>query len=188
MTLSPSAQKICAVAVEHFADFGYDASSLAAIAEQAGMRKASLYAHFAAKDALFGAVMSIAMDEERSAANRAFASEPDAPLPGGAHLHALKDRYTVSPHFRFLIRTVYAPPVALRDEIIAQYRAFEADLRSLFVQALPDGLNQQRATMLAEAYLGIVDSLQVELIYNSAESYQSRFDALWGLLRQHQDS
>ena len=48
--LTPSASNICAVAVEHFADHGYDASSLNEIAVRAGMRKASLYAHFVSKD------------------------------------------------------------------------------------------------------------------------------------------
>lgn len=38
--LTLSAHNICTVAVEHFADHGYDASSLSAIAERAGMRKA----------------------------------------------------------------------------------------------------------------------------------------------------
>ena len=62
--LSLSASNICAIAVEHFADHGYDASSLNEIAVRAGMRKASLYAHFVSKDALFLTVFGIALDHE----------------------------------------------------------------------------------------------------------------------------
>lgn len=185
MSLSPSAQNICAVAVEHFAEFGYDASSLAKIAEQAGMRKASLYAHFASKDELFTEVMSIALREEHLAARAAFSSETGAPVPGGAYLDTLQTRYASSPHFRFLLRTVYAPPLALREEVITAYRGFETDLKSLFFSALPVSLSTHRATTLVDAYLGIVDSLQVELIYNSPETYEARHRALWELFLRY---
>ncbi|MDN5816054.1 MULTISPECIES: TetR/AcrR family transcriptional regulator [Micrococcaceae] len=185
MSLSPSAKKICTVAVDHFAEFGYDASSLTVIAEQAGMRKASLYAHFANKDALFNEVMDIALREERLAASNAFAAESGVPLPGGEYLNALHPRYASSADFRFLLRTVYAPPLALREEVITKYRLFEADLRSLFIAALPRSLDPRNATTLVDAYLGIVDSLQVELIYNSPENYEARHRALWEILQRY---
>ncbi|WP_081897690.1 TetR/AcrR family transcriptional regulator [Massilia sp. BSC265] len=50
---SPSVERICGAAVKHFAEHGYDASSLNVIAEQVGIRKASLYTHFSGKGAVF---------------------------------------------------------------------------------------------------------------------------------------
>ena len=45
------------VAARAFAERGYDGASLSHIAEQAGLRKASLYHHFPTKEALYEAVM-----------------------------------------------------------------------------------------------------------------------------------
>jgi len=78
---SASADNICAVAVVHFSEHGYDASSLSDIAEQAGMRKASLYSHFAGKDALFLDVFADALAEEQAFMDACFADEAAA---GGA--------------------------------------------------------------------------------------------------------
>ncbi|MCS5516830.1 TetR/AcrR family transcriptional regulator [Pseudomonas qingdaonensis] len=82
-TLTPSAQKVCAIAVEQFAEHGYDAASLNDIAAAAGMRKPSLYAHFSSKDDLFEAVFERAVEAERLYVEQCFAQCDDA-LPGPA--------------------------------------------------------------------------------------------------------
>lgn len=58
-----------------FAEHGYDASSLNEIATLAGMRKASLYAHFASKDALFVQVFQRALVEETAYVELGFQQE-----------------------------------------------------------------------------------------------------------------
>src|SRR5476649_904191 len=63
---SASADRICAVAVGHFSEHGYDGSSLSDIAELAGMRKASLYSHLKRKDDLFLAVFADALRKKHS--------------------------------------------------------------------------------------------------------------------------
>ena len=186
--LTPSAERICAAAVTHFADAGYDGSSLTTIGALAGMRKASLYAHFANKDALFAEVLAIAIREELRAARDSFDAAPGHGLPGGEYLADLEPRYAASAHYRFLLRTVYAPPAALREEIIAAYRGFEDAIRELFVRALPEALSPQRAETLTHAYLGVIDSLQVELVFHSPEAYAARRAALWAVLASYADA
>ncbi|MFS7182858.1 TetR/AcrR family transcriptional regulator [Serratia proteamaculans] len=51
--LTSAAERIAQLALEQFAEHGYDAASLNDIAVRAGIKKASLYAHFASKDALY---------------------------------------------------------------------------------------------------------------------------------------
>lgn len=180
--LSPSARNICAQAAEHFAEFGYDGSSLATIAERSGMRKASLYAHFSGKDELFARVMSLAVHEELLVAREAFSEPHTGPLPGGAFLDTLQPRFDNSASFRFLLRAGYAPPQALREEISSAYRAYESEVRALFVAALPETLDPARAETITQAYLGMIDSLQVELIFHSPDTYEARRTALWAVL------
>ena len=77
--LTPSAARICDHAVEHFAEHGYDGSSLNEIAALAGMRKASLYAHFANKDAFFVRAFERALADETAYEWVEFSNSEDLP-------------------------------------------------------------------------------------------------------------
>lgn len=55
---SPKAQQIIAAARKAFLDTGYGETSMDQVAKSAGVSKATLYAHFTNKQALFGAVIA----------------------------------------------------------------------------------------------------------------------------------
>ncbi|PWB31444.1 TetR family transcriptional regulator [Pseudomonas sp. SDI] len=176
-SLTPSAEKICTVAVEQFAAFGYDAASLNDIAVASGLRKPSLYAHFSSKDDLFEAVLECALAAERAHIEACFA-EPEPTLPGARYSHTLGERYAASAHLRFLLRSAFFPPAPLRPLISAGFEDYLARLGELFEQQLTetDVLSRQRCR---DAYMGIVDSLSVELIYAGQAAYRRRLEALW---------
>lgn len=183
-TLSPSAEKICVIAVEQFAASGYDAASLNDIAVAAGLRKPSLYAHFSSKDDLFEAVFERAVAAERLYVEQCFAQAP-AGVPGACYSHSLGERYQGSAHLRFLLRSAFFPPAPLRPMISAGFEGYLARLGALFNQAL-DGrsIDNARRDLYVDAYLGIVDSLSVELIYAGNEAYTRRLQALWWMFEQ----
>ncbi|MFI7496111.1 TetR/AcrR family transcriptional regulator [Kocuria sp. M4R2S49] len=183
---SPSAQRICAIAVEHFAEVGYDASSLTQIAAGAGMRKPSLYAHFPSKDALFLAVLTIALEQEKTFVDQCFTDEKPDQVPGESYSTQLVQRYRTSVHLRFLLRTVFAPPAGVHAMVHDGYTAFLARLETLFRQRLPaqthtSGVAVTDEEELAQAYLGIVDSLHVELVYSTPAAAERRRQALWAM-------
>lgn len=180
MNLSPAALRICAVAVNHLAERGYDGSSLGEIADLAGMRKASLYSHFAGKDSLVFHVMAIAMDVEEEFVSGCFAVET-GPLRGERYLTTIAQRYQESAHLRFVLRTAYAPPYAIHDKVVNDYRAFQETIRSLFAGSVSD-FGEANAERLVEAYVGAVDSIQVELLYGTSEAVEKRQRALWSLI------
>ena len=184
--LSLSASNICAIAVEHFADHGYDASSLNEIAVRAGMRKASLYAHFVSKDALFLTVFGIALDHEHRYIHRCFQDEAGhMGVPGHLHLKRLSGRYEASAHLRFLLRTAYFPPAEIRSVITTGFEGYLARIRHDFqcvAQARYTAVRAEALEVYCDAYLGIVDSLHVELIYSTPQGYVKRLAALTRVL------
>jgi AcrR family transcriptional regulator len=56
-TKLPRREEILDVATELFAERGFDGASMSDVADRVGMRKASLYYHFATKDVLYEAVI-----------------------------------------------------------------------------------------------------------------------------------
>lgn len=187
---SASADNICAVAVGHFSEHGYDASSLSDIATLAGMRKASLYSHFSGKDALFLDVFADAIAQEQAFMDGCFADEAEQFASGGRQAGSLycdrmAARYADSAHLRFLLRTAYLPPAALRVQIGAGFEALLVQLLQHYVaslERLAPALAPERIELYAQAYLGIVDSLHVELIYAGGAALQQRHAALWQIL------
>ena len=187
--LTPSASNICAVAVEHFAEHGYDASSLNEIAGRAGMRKASLYAHFVSKDELFQTVFEIALEHEHQHIASCFKEEAEhMGVPGQLHLERLIGRYDVSAHLRFLLRAAYFPPADIRSVITTGFEDYLAWIRQCFQSAANDkyqsaGSQPEQFEVFCDAYLGIVDSLHVELIYATPQGYAKRLAALSRVFR-----
>ncbi|MCU1720366.1 TetR/AcrR family transcriptional regulator [Pseudomonas sp. 5P_5.1_Bac1] len=179
-TLSPSAEKICGVAVGQFAESGYDAASLNDIAVAVGMRKPSLYAHFNSKDDLFEAVFERALEAERIYVEGCFAA--DRGLPGALYAERLAERYQESAHLRFLLRAAFFPPAELRPMISAGFEGYLARMGEFFGKALQrqlPKLDEERRALFVDAYLGVVDSLIVELIYAGQAAYERRLKAMW---------
>ena len=181
-TLTPSAQKICAIAVEQFAERGYDVASLNDIAAAVGMRKPSLYAHFSSKDDLFEAAFERALEMERLYVEGCFAA--DNGLPGALYSQRLGERYQESAHLRFLLRAAFFPPAELRSLISTGFEGYLARMGEIFSKALQrqlPGLDEERRELFVDAYLGVIDSLIVELIYAGQAAYERRLKAMWRL-------
>lgn len=186
-TLTPAAERITLLAMEQFAEYGYDAASLSDLAERAGMKKASLYAHFASKDALYEVTLERALQEELNYVADQFAQppQPDA-VPGERYISSLRERYCGHQSLRFLLRAAFYPPQPIRSAVMSGFDNYLAVLRSRFESALHSAnpaLGESIAQLWVEAYMAAVDSLNVELIYGNEQAYERRLHALQRLLR-----
>lgn len=188
MTRTPAVQRILDAALSHFADRGYEGASLADIADTVGIRKASLYTHFASKNALYLEIFGDALAQEMQTARQCFADEPDSALPGSAYCAHLVGRHGESRPLRFLLRASYVPPDALETAITADYETYLAQLRRDFDARLRAWAGQRGklvradAARYVEAYLGLIDAVQVKLVYTNAGQAGERLDAMQRML------
>ncbi|MFJ4143008.1 TetR/AcrR family transcriptional regulator [Pseudomonas sp. NPDC089734] len=185
LSLSPAAERVALIALEQFAEHGYDAASLNDIAIGAGIRKASLYAHFKGKDELFGVVLVLALEAEHHYVEAQFAGEKST-TAGQEYLANLKTRYTTSNALRFLLRAAFYPPQTLRQPVMSGFESYLASIRHAFQAALARSSPQvspRASGILTESYMAIIDSLYVELIYGNEDHYERRFKALRYLSR-----
>lgn len=183
---SPASDRVCEAAVAHFAIHGYDGASLNDIAASIGIRKASLYSHFSGKDALYLQVLEDAVANESDYVAKTLAGTATTAGPGAAYVRAIAARYEESVHLRYLLRTVFLPPATHRDIIGRVYVQFLERLREGFLCQLrersPTPLSDDDAKRYGLTYIGIVESLYVELVYEGAEPMKARRDAMWQVL------
>ncbi|PSJ22608.1 TetR family transcriptional regulator [Halomonas sp. ND22Bw] len=187
---TPALRRVLNAAVAQFAQHGYEGASLSHIAADAGIRKASLYSHVKNKDALFRAVFEDALQIETRFARECFA-QPDPSLPGQRYCEALRARYADSEHLRFLLRASYIPSEALFHEFQQGYEGYMQQLLAGFTAALRrhvrGALSDRDAEVMGHAFMGMVDSLHVALIYIGQERFEARLHALERLMRDSID-
>ncbi len=169
-------------ALLRFAGQGFDATSLAQIAGDVGIKKPSIYAHFKSKEDLFLSLVGPAIERELDYARQMLLGGAPSAAALHAYLRDMEKRFETTPHMRFWLRILYLPPASLHAAVVGTMHGYMADMEALIRQAferLPCG--RFDADTLASAYLGIVDSLQAELLYGGQEKYRKRLSALWAV-------
>ena len=178
---SNAKQRIIDAAFETFFMHGYEGASLSDIAKAVGIRKASLYTHFASKEAIFLELLQDALESECAFIKSCFATVSEFTAPGETYCHAFEARYKSAITLRFLIRMAYAAPVHLTDTSAVTFNVYIKVLTEQIQLALQpyqlDQLDPEQLELYTDAYLGVIDSLSVELLY--AEGlYERRFKAM----------
>lgn len=67
-----TANRIKAVALSHFARYGYEGTSLANIAQEVGIKKPSIYAHFKGKEELYFTCLESALQKRFAKLHRRY--------------------------------------------------------------------------------------------------------------------
>lgn len=181
-----TANRIKAIALSHFARFGYEGTSLANIAQDVGIKKPSIYAHFKGKEELYFTCLEEALQKDIQYFQQYTAQiEQDSfadillnLLTGYAH------RFQESEEAMFWLRTSYFPPDAFREQIVIKANNHIEHIGQLlfplFEQANEEGLLQNIETRDAlEAYLCLLDGLMVELLYAGFDRFEVRLAASW---------
>lgn len=181
---SKSKQRIIDVAFEQFVLNGYEGASLSAIAETVGIRKASIYTHFKSKDALFLELLQDALNIECLYLQECFRATVEGKLPGEFYLCDIKSRYENAITSQFLTRIAYVPPSHLIEQVSSTYQHYIEQLIQLYqVELFPVISDPKDQEMYTDAYLGILDSLSVELLYDG-RMYKRRLYAMLYLYKQ----
>ncbi len=171
------------VARAHFALHGFERASMAEIAAEVEVSKPSLYAHFQSKDALYLSIVPIAIERELQTARRCFTGEGDLRTRLKDYLAGLRTRFEQSDDMRFWLRAAFLPPEHLYDEVMAPIHGFMTEMEAMLVEAFRrhDSPGPLDAETLASAFLGLIDGLQVELLYGGVTKFERRLEAFWRL-------
>ena len=171
-------------ALRHFAAQGFNGASMAGIAADVGIKAPAIYAHYTGKTQLFLDVLNHAIERELAYAREFLAREGNAEDVLAAFLRETAHRFEETPHLRFMLNTAYLPPRKVAAEIaepVSRYMInMEIIIANVFKRLPPCRIPPDQ---MAAAYMGIMDSVQAEVLYGGKERFLKRLDALWELFR-----
>lgn len=174
-------------ALKYFTIHGYEGASLSQIAEEVGMKKQSIYAHFKGKDDLFLQVLRDAKETELSSKLQYFrkvdTKNPEKDLYG--FLQLVIDLFQKNEHIKFWLRMSFFPPAHLEKEIGQEVIDIEEKVQAILECKFHDWINaklivEDEAITPTYAFLGVVDSILLELVYgNDEKRLKDKLTASW---------
>ncbi|MDM5281249.1 TetR/AcrR family transcriptional regulator [Paenibacillus silvae] len=181
-----TAHSIRDAALFHFARDGYEGASLRAIADEVGIKKPSIYAHFSGKEDLFMRTLEYAFDEVRRHTLEYFRDHTHLTLEERLRglLTWFEQEYQDHASARLMLRNCYYPPPDLYSQIMDLVYPFldsmERALSRLLQRAIREGdVPPLPAEQAAIAFMTFLDGITVEIIYGSSRRYKRRLDAAW---------
>ncbi|CAH0241407.1 hypothetical protein SRABI80_02762 [Peribacillus frigoritolerans] len=147
----------------------------------------SLYAHFKGKDDLFLQVLRDAKETELSSKLQYFrkvdSKNPEKDLYG--FLQLVIDLFQKNEHIKFWLRMSFFPPAHLEKEIGQEVIDIEEKVQAILECKFHDWINaklivEDEAITPTYAFLGVVDSILLELVYgNDEKRLNDKLSASW---------
>ncbi len=174
-------EQLMVAAVQQFAQFGYEGTSMAMIAEAVGIKKQSIYSHFKNKDDLFLAVCKQCATEELAFGRHEIGSMQQNPKK---LLVSYMERFQQNEASRFWLRMMFFPPQHLEKDLlnmVEQYiDSLEQEATDYFMHS--DIVTKQIVPeQIAKAYLALLDSIFVELLYGNERRAATRLEASFAI-------
>ncbi|USK33099.1 TetR/AcrR family transcriptional regulator [Bacillus sp. F19] len=172
-------------ALKYFTIHGYEGASLSLISEEVGMKKQSIYAHFNGKDDLFLQVLRDAKETELSSKLQYLvdAKNPEKDLYG--FLQLVINLFQQNEQLKFWLRMSFFPPAHLEKAIAREVIDIEEKVQTILERKFQDWINAKlivgdAAIIPTFAFLGVVDSIMLELVYgNDEKRLKDKLAASW---------
>lgn len=177
-------QDLIKIAIQHFLKFGYEGTKLSHIAQEAGMKKQSLYFHFKNKDDLLLRVNRTVVEEEINFLQAFFSKNKDLSLKDTLYLLLLeyKKRYLDNDNNGFLFLLTFIPPASLQNDFAQNYRAFLTYLKQCLH---PKFGGEPKLRIDPDAgptsFITVLDGLFTQLIFETPQDFDHSLRIFWDI-------
>ncbi|WP_077211985.1 TetR/AcrR family transcriptional regulator [Bacillus dakarensis] len=177
------------VALIHFAENGYEGTSMAQIADDVGIKKQSIYTHFKGKDELFLQVCREVFSNELRMVEQ-FIDHHNPQQIDKFLLNFLvqySERYEENDFTKFWLRTSFFPPAHLYDVVMKYVYEYLDKVEELLLPIIQKAVTEGKvsssvsADAATVAFLGVLDGIFVEMLYGGSQRLKKRLDASWQL-------
>lgn len=181
-----TANRIKSVALSHFARYGYEGTSLANIAQDVGIKKPSIYAHFKGKEELYFICLEEALQKDLQFFKQYVTNPENTPF-GDFLFRLLKDyghRFQEGIETMFWLRTSFFPPDAFREQIVEKANAYIENIGQLLIPIFEQAKEKKELCNIevseaVAAYLCLIDGLMVEFLFAGVQPFENRLHASW---------
>lgn len=182
-----SADNIKQSALVHFARDGYEGASLKSIADDCGIKKPSIYAHFSSKEHLFLQVLHDVFERQEQKIEAFFANDAAQPLEKQLRgfLESRQSAYELDDETHFFLRMSFFPPSSLYDEVMEDMvYPFIGRQEEMVTQLLSKGCPVHgdivsNPSQAAIAFITLLDGIYVEILYGGQDRTSRRISAVW---------
>ncbi|MBE9916364.1 TetR/AcrR family transcriptional regulator [Paenibacillus donghaensis] len=174
-------------ALKYFTIHGYEGASLSQIAEEVGMKKQSIYAHFKGKDDLFLQVLRDAKEAELASKieyfDHADSTDPEKDLY--RYLRLVIDLFQKNEQLKFWLRMTFFPPAHLAKAIEKEVIEIETEIQAILKRKFKDWIDAKAIygdtpKIPTLAFVGVVDTIMISLVYDNDEKrLQDKLEACW---------
>lgn len=174
-------------ALKFFTVHGYEGASLSQIANEVGLKKQSIYSHFKGKDELFLEVLRDAKETELHLKIHYFsktdAHNPEKDLYG--FLQLIIRIFQKNEQLKFWLRMSFFPPAHLVEAIGKEVIEIEEKTQEMLLCKFQEWMDHKKivgdvAKTPTLAFLGVVDSILLELAYRNDEKLlNEKLEASW---------
>ena len=170
----------------HFANSGYDGTSLTIIASEVGIKKQSIYTHFANKDELFLTIMNEVLIREQEYIRHFFTMNAFKDFKHTLYqfLQEYRERYNLHSDTKFLLRIGFLPPAHLLKQVMDSVYSYYDEIEKISIEFFEMNRHLLTSPVMDAviAFIGLIDSILVELLHNGDERFQRRLQASWNIL------
>lgn len=179
-----SEQNLIRIAIQHFLRFGYEGTKLSHIAQEAGMKKQSLYFHFKDKNDLLMQVNRTVIAAEIDFLQVFFSQNQDSLLQDTLYrlLLGYKQRYLDKDNNGFMFLLTFIPPSFLEDYFNQNYYEFIAHLK----QCLQPKFTAEPNLRIdpengPTSFITLWDGLFTQLIFETARDFDHSLRIFWDI-------
>ncbi|SDC40993.1 transcriptional regulator, TetR family [Melghirimyces thermohalophilus] len=182
-----SAQGIIDASLRLFAQEGYNGASLARIADEVGMKKSSIYAHFSGKEDLFLKVFEQVLHHQLERTEQLAADIKQLSVEERLYRILLDNiQYFLEreEETAFLKRAMLFPPASLKEKLRARFLKSEEMLSELLSSIFREGIRSGQIRPLAledllASYYCLLDGAFIQLFYYGRTGMETRVDSVW---------
>ncbi|MGM1047531.1 transcriptional regulator, TetR family [Paenibacillus uliginis N3/975] len=173
------------IAMKHFILYGYEGTKLAKIAEEAGIKKQSLYHYFKNKDELVLKMNEEAIEEEIEFLKRYFREKSTKPLNEilVTFLIDYKKRYLSNDNLSFMLLMAFMPPAHLCQVFQPSCRNYYSHLELLLERIFIEHKDVIRVSPedAAVSFVMFMDGVVVQLFYETPEAFDKVLRISWDI-------
>lgn len=172
------------IAIRHFLKFGYEGTKLSHIAQEAGMKKQSLYFHFKNKEDLLLQVNRTVVAEEIDFLQLFFSKNGALSLKDTLYLLLLeyKKRYLDNDNNGFMFLLTFIPPDLFQDTFGQNYHVFLTHLKKcLQPKFLAESNLRINPDEGPASFVTLLDGLLTQLIFETPRDFDQSLRIFWDI-------